>query len=130
MPLPAGGRSNQARWVIFREQRGETFRERRSLDRLYVRGLDNVHEKFLIQAAACNLGLLMCSMYGSGKPRASHDNAIELLFAFLALRTAFDALWEPQSANFGDREGLLCYSKSSMLIWADLEKNGRLDTGC
>ena len=31
------------------------------LDRLYVRGLDNVHKKFLIQAAACNLALLMRS---------------------------------------------------------------------
>ena len=40
------------------------------LHRLYVRGLDNVHKKLLIQAAACNLALLMRSMYGSGKPRA------------------------------------------------------------
>ena len=36
------------------------------LDRLYVRGLDNVHKKFLIQAAACNLALLMRSTYGLG----------------------------------------------------------------
>ncbi len=27
------------------------------LDRLYVRGLENVHKKFLIQAAACSLAL-------------------------------------------------------------------------
>src|SRR5208337_4091460 len=40
------------------------------LDRLYVRGLENVHKKFLIQAAGCNLALLMRSLYGSGKPRA------------------------------------------------------------
>ena len=46
------------------------------LDRLYVRGLDNVHKKFLIQAAACNLALLMRSTYGSGKPRAAHDRAV------------------------------------------------------
>ena len=45
------------------------------LDRLYVRGLDNVHKKFLIQAAACNLALLMRLTYGSGKPRAAHDRA-------------------------------------------------------
>ena len=34
------------------------------LDRLYVRGLENVHKKFLIQAAACNLALLLRSTYG------------------------------------------------------------------
>ena len=43
------------------------------LGRLYVRGKKHVHKKFLIQAAACNLALLMRSMYGSGKPRAAHD---------------------------------------------------------
>jgi hypothetical protein len=32
-----------------------------------------VHKKFLIQAAACNLALLMRSTYGSGKPRAAHE---------------------------------------------------------
>ena len=52
------------------------------LDRLYVRGRDNVHKKFIIQAAACNLALLMRSMYGSGKPRAAHDRAMEAIFVF------------------------------------------------
>jgi hypothetical protein len=31
------------------------------VDRLYVRGLENVYKKFLIQAAARNLALLMRS---------------------------------------------------------------------
>src|SRR5436190_6494852 len=66
------------------------------LDRLYVRGLNNVHKKFLIQAAACNLALLMRSMYGSGKPRAAHESAIDLFFTFLALMKAFDGLWGAQ----------------------------------
>ena len=35
------------------------------LDRLYVRGLENVHKKFLIQAAACNLALPVARI-GSG----------------------------------------------------------------
>ena len=43
------------------------------MDRLYVRGIGNVHKKLLIQAAACNLALLMRTMYGAGKPRAAHD---------------------------------------------------------
>ncbi len=66
------------------------------LDRLYVRGTENVHKKFLIQAAACNLALLMRSLYGSGKPRAAHDLAAEAIFAILAfLKTVNDLakLW-------------------------------------
>src|SRR3954463_14863344 len=58
------------------------------LDRLYVRGLDNVHKKFLIQAAACNLALLMRLTYGSGKPRAAHDAAIEAILTILAVMRA------------------------------------------
>ena len=83
------------------------------LDRLYVRGLDNVHKKLLIQAAACNLALLMRSMYGSGKPRAAHEGVLELVFAFLALIKAFHAHWTTQSVNPGDRDRRLCCLKCS-----------------
>src|SRR5258708_19821068 len=38
------------------------------MDRLYVRGIVNVHKKLLLQAAACNLALLLRSYYGAGKP--------------------------------------------------------------
>ena len=92
------------------------------LDRLYVRGLDNVHKKLLIQGAACNLALLMRSMYGSGKPRAAHEGVIELVFAFLALMKAFDGHWVPQSANLGNCARLLCRLKYSTRFLADHEK--------
>ena len=55
------------------------------LDRLYVRGKENVHKKFLIQAAACNLALLMRSRYGSSKPRAAHDRVIDAILTILAV---------------------------------------------
>jgi transposase len=41
--------------------------------RLYVRGKDNVHKKHLLQAAACNLALLLRQQLGAGTPRALHD---------------------------------------------------------
>src|SRR5215469_13507275 len=50
------------------------------MDRLYVRGIQNVHKKLLVQAAACNLALLMRSIYGAGKPRAAHDQSVEAIF--------------------------------------------------
>lgn len=70
------------------------------LDRLYVRGLENVHKKFLIQAAACNLALLMRSTYGSGKPRAAHDRAIEAILTILALIKSVEDLFASGSEHF------------------------------
>ena len=58
------------------------------LDRLYVRGLENVHKKLLMQAAACNLALLMRNFYGAGKPRAAHDRVSGSILAILAFMKA------------------------------------------
>ena len=63
------------------------------LDRLYVRGLANVHKKFLIQAAACNLSLLLRSTYGSGKPRAAHDRVVEALLTIFAVMRAAEEVF-------------------------------------
>ena len=73
------------------------------MDRLYVRGLENVHKKLLIQAAACNLALLMRSIYGAGKPRAAHEQAIEAVFAILAFMEAITSILEPWCTNSGDQ---------------------------
>src|ERR1019366_7810091 len=70
------------------------------LDRLYVRGLENVHKKFLIQAAACNLALLMRSTFGSGKPRAAHDRAAEAILMILAVIEAVEDFFWSASAFF------------------------------
>src|SRR5262244_1321764 len=74
----------------------------RGMDRLYVRGIGNVHKKLLIQAAACNLALLMRSMYGAGKPRAAHDQAVEVIFAILALSEVISTISDPWCTNSGN----------------------------
>jgi len=58
------------------------------MDRLYVRGRSNAHKKLLLQAAACNLALLMRALHGAGKPRAAHDRLIEAVLDLLRLITA------------------------------------------
>jgi hypothetical protein len=57
-----------ARGKRLQRQRGERIErnfahqfDTGGLDRLYVRGLENVHKKILIQAAACNFALLLRS---------------------------------------------------------------------
>jgi transposase len=69
------------------------------MDRLWVRGIENVHKKLLIQAAACNLALLMRSLYGAGKPRAAHDRAVEAVFALLCLIKAITSATASWAAN-------------------------------
>ena len=69
------------------------------MDRLYVRGIENVHKKLLVQAAACNLALLMRSIYGAGKPRAAHDQSVEAIFAILALIRVLESVWDAWWAN-------------------------------
>ena len=53
------------------------------MDRLYLRGRENVHKRLLLQAAACNLALLLRSWYGAGKPKAAHDLQAAAIFVLL-----------------------------------------------
>ena len=69
------------------------------MDRLYVRGLGNVHKKLLLQAAACNLALLMRSFYGAGKPRAAPEQFIEAVFAILGFMSAINGSSQPRFMN-------------------------------
>jgi transposase len=82
------------------------------MDRLYVRGIGNVHKKLLIQAAACNLALLMRSMYGAGKPRAAYDQAVEVIFAILALIKVISTIsgsWCTNSGNLSRQANRLAH---------------------
>ncbi len=45
-----------------------------ALRRLYVRGKQNVQKRLLLQAAACNLALLLRKMIGVGTPRAMQSD--------------------------------------------------------
>jgi len=69
------------------------------MDRLWVRGRENVHKKLLIQAAACNLALLMRSIWGAGKPKAAHDHLRTAVFAILVFLKGPEAVFSPPSAN-------------------------------
>src|SRR5262245_16897901 len=62
------------------------------MDRLWVRGKGNVRKKVLLQAAGCNLALLMRSLYGAGKPKAAHDRIQEVILATLAFLAALSCL--------------------------------------
>ena len=100
------------------------------LDRLYVRGLENTHKKFLIQAAACNLALLMRSTYGSGKPRAAHDRAVAAILTILAVIRALDDLFGSAWAHCHPYHLVFRPAEGSRFGCRRRQKNGGLDTGC
>ena len=100
------------------------------MDRLYVRGIGNVHKKLLIQAAACNLALLMRTLFGAGKPRAAHDRIIEVALAILGFMRAVEALL---AAIFGDlHPSRLSGSPiaETAAIHPIKQNSDGLDTGC
>ena len=94
------------------------------LNRLYVRVLENVHKKFLIQAAACNLALLMRSRYGSGKPRAAHDGAAEVILMILAVMKTGEDLFGSPSAFFPSLDFVFRLSEGECLIFGASRKLG------
>src|SRR4051812_8975179 len=92
------------------------------LDRLYVRGKENVHKKFLIQAAACNLALLMRSTYGSGKPRAAHDAAVDAILTILGFMTAVEDHFLSWFADSDNEVEIVCRSESCRQHFPPTEK--------
>jgi hypothetical protein len=100
------------------------------LDRLYVRGLENVHKKFLIQAAACNLALLLRSRYGSGKPRAAHDRAAEVILMILAVIKTVPDLFVSESPYFRPNDLGSCQITMPLAGFTASRKSAGLDTGC
>jgi transposase len=98
------------------------------MDRLWVRGLENVHKKLLIQAAACNLALLMRSLYGAGKPKAAQDRLRKAVFAILGFTRAVEVFWQPPSIH----SGYLMRQRRTLTnhLSCRVPKSGDLDTGC
>jgi len=66
-----------------------------ALRRLYVRGKQNVQKRLLLQAAACNLALLLRKMIGAGTPRALQDVVARSFFNVLRLLSTINAISVP-----------------------------------
>ncbi len=70
-----------------------------AMRRLHVRGLDEVRKKLLLQAAACNLALLLRTKHGAGSPRGLAEAAQALCTAIWALLVAWNRLEELPEAR-------------------------------
>jgi transposase len=61
-----------------------------ALRRMYVRGADNVFKRVVVQAAAFNIGLLLRTLSGWGKPRQAQGRLKRLQALFFAAFAVFD----------------------------------------
>ena len=90
-------------------QRGEKLErpfahqfETGAMRRLRVRGLDEVKKKLLLQAAACNLALLLRTKHGAGTPRGLAEAAKSLCTAILGLLATLGASAQPSPSGSAD----------------------------
>ena len=89
-----------------------------------------MHKKFLIQAAPCNLALLLRSRYGSGKPRAAHDRAAEVILMILAVIKTVPGLFVSESTYFRPNDLGSCQIIMPSAGFTASRKSAGLDTGC
>ena len=89
-------------------QRGEKLErpfahqfETGAMRRLRVRGLDEVKKKLLLQAAACNLALLLRTKHGAGTPLGLAEAVKRLCEEILELLGALQAPAGPGNAPIG-----------------------------
>jgi transposase len=73
-----------------------------AMRRLHVRGRDNVAKRVLLQAAACNLALILRTMAGAGTPRGLADLRQKLISTLLSVLEAL--LGPPQRIPQADPE--------------------------
>ena len=71
--------------------------------RVWVRGHENVRKRLLIQAAACNIGMLLRHQTGIGTPRSLHRRAFSAICRLIGrlidcwgrLKAASGPKWTP-----------------------------------
>ena len=99
--------------------------------RLWVRGLDEVHKKLLIQAAACNLALLLRTRHGAGTPRGLAEAEKALCALIWALLRALQGVETASAAPIGRRRPDRSRPAAARNAWSARcrPKIGGFDTG-
>jgi DDE family transposase len=103
------------------------------LRRMHVRGLKNVSKRVLLQAAACNLALILRSITKAGTPRGLAERNLSLVRAILCLFSALEGhRTAPRRSPEEDAPIVRCHRHQSFSCGssASFRKRAVLDTGC
>jgi transposase len=86
-----------------------------AMRRVHLRGRDNVAKRVVLQAAACNLALLLRSLCGAGTPRRLRDLSAEVLLTLLRVLAARSVVWTSVRVDpdTGGREAIFTDSRGS-----------------
>ena len=96
--------------------------------RTWLRGLEKINKRYLIQIAARNLGLLMRDLFGTGKPRAANGSLTTLCLFLLIIRTLENTLVRLTAAwNVSGKQLPLTNSGRQSL---NSHKQNHFSTGC
>jgi transposase len=100
-----------------------------ALRRMYVRGADNVFKRVLVQAAAFNIGLLLRTLSGWGKPRQAQGRLNRLQALFFAVLAVFDS--NRAMSGWLGRLGSQLFRKSALYpVGESFLSRGVSATGC
>ena len=81
-----------------------TCNETGGMRRVWVRGHDNVRKRVLLQAAACNIGLLLRRQTGVGTPRSLQGRALSAIYGLIGL---WRGCWERLRRVWGLKRSML-----------------------
>jgi len=118
-------------------QRGEKLErpfahqfETGAMRRLRVRGLEEVRKKLLVQAAACNLALLLRTKHGAGTPRGLAEVAQKLCAAIMGLLAALLGPNRPDNGTDRPIRPAPAYPVPPRALMPSALRNRGLDTDC
>lgn len=89
-----------------------------------------MQKRLLLQAAACNLALLLRKMMGAGTPRALHDVVAHLFFVLLCFISAINAIPVTASLIVGLHVAPDAASRSMCSTENSMPEIADLGTGC
>jgi hypothetical protein len=96
---------------------------------MYVRGADNVLKRVLVQAAAFNIGLLLRTLSGWGKPRQPQGRRIALSALLLVVSVLQDAYRVAQNCLNTSARNRFRQITTAPVRWTFLNR-GVSATGC
>jgi len=98
--------------------------------RTHLRGHENIYKRLIVHASGFNLGLLMRTLIGVGKPRCLQGVAHALLLAIWHVAKLVTSVWNHDTAWFGRMPGRTITHRWVPRIRLHAAAEGTLTTGC
>ena len=116
-------------WVGKEEQKAAVYGNRRRIQGERGKALLRKRGELLLQAAACNLALVLRQMLGAGTPRGLQDRLAQLFLIFLWITVWEMSRGQRSSALSRGNQSRLCPARYPRRLQSCRPKKADLDTG-